>query len=72
MALKLGFQLQMISTIMKLFQNNVTSYIIYYNDRSGGYGGIMIAISKQFTSSKIALLQTNCEILYIVDTNHYE
>ena len=46
MALKLGFQLQMISTIMKLFQNNVTSYIIYHNDRSGGYGGIMIAISK--------------------------
>ena len=38
------------------------SYIIH-NDRSDGYGGIMIAISKQFTSSKIELLQTNYEIL---------
>ena len=36
------------------------SYIIYHNDRSDGYGGIMIPISKQF---KIALLQTNYEIL---------
>ena len=46
------------------------NYIIYRNDRSDGYGGVMIAISKQFTSSKISLLQTNCE--NIMDTNHYE
>ena len=42
------------------------SYIIYRNDRSDGYGGIMIAISKHFTLSKIALLQTNYEILRIL------
>ena len=40
------------------------NYVIYRNDRSDGYGGILIAISKQFTSSKIAMLQTNCEILW--------
>ena len=37
------------------------SYIIYWDDRSDGYG---IAVSKQFTSSEIALFQTNCEILW--------
>ena len=40
------------------------NYVIYRNDRPDGYGGIMIAISKQLTSSKTSSLQTDCEVLW--------
>ena len=38
---------------------------IYRKDRPDGYGGVMIAISKQIDSHEITALQTNCELLWM-------
>jgi len=41
------------------------NYNIYRKDRSDGYGGVMIAISKVIPSYKIIALQTDCELLWV-------
>ena len=40
------------------------NYKIYRKDRPDGYGGVMIAISKQINLHEITALQTNCELLW--------
>ena len=41
------------------------NYTLYRKDRMDGYGGVMIAVSKQIQSVPLPDLQTSCEILWV-------
>ena len=41
------------------------NYTLYRKDRMDGYGGVMIAVSKQIQSFPLPDLQTSCEILWV-------
>ena len=40
------------------------NYNIYRKDRPDGYGGVMIAVSKQINSHEMTELRTDCELLW--------
>ena len=47
------------------------NYTIYRNDRKDGYDGVLIAVSKKFTSVHEPQFQTSCELVWTKIMKNY-